>query len=142
MNGVTTWYLWDGDQLLAEYDGSGARTVRYAYAGGFAPAQVAYKDGASEDVYDVHTDHLDTPRLLTDDAGTVVWRDAHEAFGKAHLDAGNTVTFNVRFPGQYFDVESGLHYNRFRTYDPGIGRYIWPTRLGNSDQERGTLSAH
>ncbi len=132
VNGVTTWYLWDGDQLLAEYDGSGARTVRYAYAGGFAPMQVAYKDGAGEDVYDVHSDHLDTPRLLTDSAGTAVWREAHEAFGKAVLDPANTVTFNVRFPGQYFDAESGLHDNRFRTYDPGTGPYISADPIGQS----------
>jgi hypothetical protein len=42
VNAATTWYLWDGDQLLAEYNSSGERQVRYAYAGGFAPAQVAY----------------------------------------------------------------------------------------------------
>ncbi len=130
VNGVTTWYLWDGDQLLAEYDGSGARTVRYAYAGSFAPVQVAYKNSSGEDVYDVHSDHLDTPRLLTDSSGAVVWREAHEAFGKAVLDPANTVTFNVRFPGQYFDAESGLHDNRFRTYDPAIGRYVSVDPIG------------
>ena len=130
VNGVTTWYLWDGDQLLAEYDGAGARTTRYAYAGGFAPVQVAYPDGpGSEAVYDVHSDHLDTPRLLTDAASTVVWREAHEAFGKAYPDDDpdgdlTEIRFNVRFPGQYFDEESGLHYNRFRTYDPVTGRYL------------------
>ncbi len=128
----TTHYLWDGDRLLAEYDGSGVRQVRYAYAGGFAPTQVAYRDGASEDVYDVHSDHLDTPKLLTDDAGSVAWRAAHEAFGKAALDAGNTVTFNIRFPGQYFDLESGLHDNRFRYFDPAIGRYISGDPIGQA----------
>ncbi len=132
MNGVTTWYLWDGDQLLAEYDGSGARTVRYAYAGSFAPVQVAYKNSSGEDVYDVHSDHLDTPRLLTDSSGAVVWREAHEAFGKAVLDPANTVTFNVRFPGQYFDAESGLHDNRFRTFDPSTGRYISADPIGQA----------
>ncbi len=137
MNGVTTWYLWDGDQLLAEYDGSGARTVRYAYAGSFAPVQVAYTNGSAEDVYDVHSDHLDTPRLLTDSAGTVVWREAHEAFGKAHPDENpdgdaTAVMFNIRFPGQYFDAESGLHDNRIRSYDPGVGRYVAADPIGQS----------
>ncbi len=135
VNGVTTWYLWDGDQLLAEYDGSGARKVRYAYAGGFSPAQVAYMNGSAEDVYDVHSDHLDTPRLLTDSSGAVVWREAHEAFDKAYPDEnpdgdGTAVKFNLRFPGQYFDAESGLHDNRFRMYDPVTGRYISADPIG------------
>jgi RHS repeat-associated protein len=136
---TTTWYLWDGDQLLGEYDTSGTRDVRYAYAGGFAPMQVAYNDGG-ETVYDVHTDHLDTPRLLTDAAQTVVWRASHEAFGHVPATAldenpdgdGTSITFNVRFPGQYYDEETGLHYNRFRYYDPAIGRYISADPIGQS----------
>jgi RHS repeat-associated protein len=122
---TVTHFLWDGDQLLAEYDDTGARQVRYAYAGGFAPVQVAY-GSPTETIYEVHTDHLDTPRMLTDVGGTVVWRAAYEAYGKIHLDPGNTLVedFNVRFPGQYYDGESGLHYNGFRYYDPGIGTYV------------------
>ena len=121
---ATIFYVWDGDQLLAEYDASGDRQVRYAYAKGFAPIQVAYANGAGENVYDVHSDHLDTPMVLTGASGAVAWRAAHEAFGKASLDAGNAVTFNIRFPGQYYDAESGLHYNRYRTMDAGTGRYL------------------
>jgi RHS repeat-associated protein len=136
--GATTWYLWDGDRLLGEYEGSG-RKVRYAYAQGFAPVQVAYKNGTSEDVYDVHSDDLDTPRLLTDSSGLPVWRASYEAFGRAHVSTdpdGSVVTppptfdFNIRFPGQYYDAESGLHDNRFRTYDPGTGRYISADPIG------------
>jgi RHS repeat-associated protein len=131
--GATTWYLWDGDQLLAEYNGSGVRQVRYAYAGdGFAPKQVAFGTPGSEAVYDVPTDQLDTPRLLTDASGVVVWRAAYEAFGRAHLDSGNTLVeaFNLRFPGQYFDDETGLHYNRHRYYSPELGRYISADPIG------------
>ena len=134
---TTTWYLWDGDRLLAEYDGAGDRQVRYAYAGGFAPIQVARKDGSGEDIYDVHSDPLDTPRLLTDSSGAAAWRASYEAYGKAALDGANTFPFNVRFPGQYYDAEtetagtgSGLHYNRFRYYDPAIGRYIEADPIG------------
>ena len=85
---VTTWYVWDGDQLLAEYDTSGDRQVRYAYAGGFAPLQVAYDDGSGgEDIYDVHSDHLDTPRMLTDASGGV--RLAREPRGVRQRGAGH-----------------------------------------------------
>lgn len=141
----TTWYLWDGDQLLAEYQETSStsadREVRYAYAGGFAPVQVAYGPAGSETIYDVHTDHLDTPRLLTDssDPQVPVWRAGYEAFGRAYVStdpdrnpatADPGIDFNIRFPGQYFDAETGLHYNRFRYYDPSIGRYISADPLG------------
>ena len=128
--GATTYYVWDGDQLLAEYSSTGTRQVRYAYAQGFTPAQAAYVNGSSENVYDVHSDHLDTPKLLTGASAAPVWRASHEAFGKAALAPGNAETFNLRFPGQYYDAETGLHYNRFRYYDPGVGRYISADPIG------------
>lgn len=109
-----------------EYDGTGTGAKRYAYAGGFAPLQMVEGAPGAETIYDVHTDHLDTPRMLTNQSTpnpTVVWKAAYEAFGEAHLDPANNVAgFTIRFPGQYFDAETGLHYNRFRHYDPAIGR--------------------
>jgi len=133
VSGVTTWYLWDGDQLLVEYDGTGTRAKRYAYGGGFAPLQVAEGAPGAETIYDVHTDHLDTPRMLTDSSGTPVWKAAYQAFGEAHLDPANTVAgFNIRFPGQYYDAETGLHYNRFRYYSPELGRYISADPIGQA----------
>ena len=128
--GITTWYVWDGDRLLAEYDASGSRTIRYAYAASFAPVEVAFRaTDTSERIHSVHSDHLDTPRLLTDATGEESWRASYRAFGSAIVDAdpdgdGQAVPdFNLRFPGQYFDGDTGLHYNRFRYYDPEIGRY-------------------
>jgi len=75
-----------------------------------------------------HRDHLNTPWLIADSAGTTVWRwDQGEPFGN---DVPNNnpsglgaFDFNLRFPGQYFDRETGLSYNGFRDYDAGIGRY-------------------
>jgi len=90
----------------------------------------------------VHTDHLGTPLAVTDTpanpaAAKVVWRATYEAFGKATVDEDPDgdqvpVSLNVRFPGQYFDAESGLHYNYFRTYDPATGRYLEPDPIGQS----------
>jgi RHS repeat-associated protein len=73
--------------------------------------------------------------MLTNGAGVAVWRSSHESFGKAVVDEdpdgdSNLVTFNVRFPGQYADAETGLHDNYFRTYDPAAGRYLSADPIG------------
>jgi len=140
VGGVTTWTVWDGDRLWGEFDGAGNRTRRYAYAGGFAPVQMVEPDGlGGEDVYAVHGDHMDTPFLVTDASGTPVWRAELAAFGEAavsadpDLDPGTVnpgVGFSIRFPGQDYDDETGLHYNRFRYYSPEIGRYISADPIG------------
>ncbi|MGH9894652.1 MAG: RHS domain-containing protein, partial [bacterium] len=74
-------------------------------------------------LYFIHTDHLGTPQVMTNDAQHVVWQADYTPFGEATL-AKENITFNLRFPGQYFDAESGLHYNYFRDYDPSLGRYV------------------
>ena len=92
-------------------------------------AAVPITVNAVKALYYIHVDHLNTPRLIADAAGTTVWKwDQAEPFGSnvANEDPdGNTVAFSYpqRFPGQYYDTETLLHYNYFRDYDPGIGRY-------------------
>jgi RHS repeat-associated protein len=130
VDGSDTWFLWSGDRLLEERDDTGALAVRYTYGVGYAPVQLRIADGVSgEDVYDVHSDHLDTPRRLTDASGVEVWEAEIAAFGEAFADPDpdgdlTEIELHVRFPGQYLDEETGLHYNRFRYYDPAVGRYI------------------
>jgi len=85
--------------------------------------------GSPGGIFYVHTDHLGTPHVLTDETGTVAWKAAYEPFGEARLIVA-TVDNNVRFPGQYYDEESGLHYNYFRTYDPSMGRYLESDPIG------------
>ncbi len=85
----------------------------------------------------LHSDHLATVRSGTDDTGKIVWRWDGDGFGGVAADGdpdgdGSNVTLNLRFPGQYFDAESGLHYNYFRFYDPGTGRYVSTDPLGQS----------
>ncbi len=83
----------------------------------------------------IHVDHLNTPRLATDNAQTTVWVWEGKAFGEtaANNDPdgdGNAVTINLRFPGQYYDAESDLYYNWNRYYDPTLGRYITSDPIG------------
>ncbi len=84
---------------------------------------------ATAGIYYYHNDHLGTPQTLTDENQTIVWQASYDPFGKATITTG-TVTNNIRFPGQYFDSETGLHYNYFRYYDPSTGRYISSDPIG------------
>jgi RHS repeat-associated protein len=74
--------------------------------------------------YWYHNDHLGTPQKLSTTSGSVVWSATYTSFGKATVDPSSTVANPLRFPGQYEDAETGLHYNRFRYYDSDVGRYI------------------
>ncbi len=76
----------------------------------------------------LHTDHLGTPRYATNDSGAQVWHWDSDAFGVGTPSGSATV--NLRFAGQYWDDESGLHYNWNRYYDPTTGRYISSDPIG------------
>ena len=125
VSGKTTLYFYDNDgRLLSEGDaGTGAVNREYIWLG---TKPVAYLAG--EQVYFIHTDNTETPQLLTNSQGSVVWTVQSYPFGKQSY-AGN-VTFNLRYPGQYFDEETGLHYNWHRYYDPNTGRYITSDPIG------------
>jgi RHS repeat-associated protein len=85
----------------------------------------------SGNVYYIHTDHLETPREITNEQNQTVWKNPPltEPFGNTPVDDdpdgdGQVFTFNLRFPGQYYDQETGTHYNYFRdNYLPDFGRY-------------------
>ncbi|WP_444894493.1 RHS repeat-associated core domain-containing protein [Microbulbifer sp. TRSA001] len=137
VDGTTTWFLWDGSQLIAEFEEDGGTTKliqRYDFfPGAYSPLQVADTNGT----YAVYSDHLDTPRLLINDDEKIIWRSSRTVFGETTVENdvdgdSQTVEFNNRFPGQYYDGESGLHYNYYRDYDPIIGRYIQSDPIGLS----------
>ena len=88
-------------------------------------------------VYDIHTDHLGTPRLVSDANGNSVWEWNATPFGETapnqnpgNSGAANDFVLNLRLPGQVFDQETGLHYNYYRDYDPLIGRYLQSDPIG------------
>ncbi|BCB27724.1 hypothetical protein SKTS_26100 [Sulfurimicrobium lacus] len=88
-------------------------------------------------VYYLHSDHLNTPRVVTDEQNRIVWRNdpLAEPFGTAAPEQdpdgdGVPFTLNLRFPGQYFDRETSLHYNYYRDYDPQTGAYKQSDLIG------------
>jgi RHS repeat-associated protein len=87
-----------------------------------------------EALYFISPDHLNTPRAVTDNNGNPVWTWASEPFGSMppnnNPSGAGAFTFNLRFPGQYFDQETGLHYNYYRDYDPSTDRYVQSDPIG------------
>jgi RHS repeat-associated protein len=126
---VTVFHYDLSDRLIAETDPSGNLKVEYVYLEGRPLAQIRHT-GPSEAAYYYHADHLGTPRMMTSGSGTVVWRVETDPFGNEIGTPLTTVENNLRFPGQYFDTETGLHQNYFRDYDPKTGRYIQADPLG------------
>lgn len=125
--GNTVHYVYGlGGKLYGEYDNSGALIREYVYLNGAPLAQV--DAGSPEVLTYLHTDHLATPRYGTNAGGSRVWTWDSGAFGKQA--ATGTATVNLRFPGQYFDAETGLHYNWNRYYNPATGRYVSSDPIG------------
>ena len=111
--------------IIAETDGAGQMLAEYIYLGDQLFAMIR----PGEAVYYYHNDHLGTPQVLTDASGNVAWKAAYAPFGKVQISV-SAVENNFRFPGQYFDSETGLSYNYRRTYDFNIGRYITADPIG------------
>jgi RHS repeat-associated protein len=136
-NGQTTYYLYDlQNRLLGEVDGvSGAMTHLYAYLPDRPIAKIDL-DGASPNLVYYHSDPVGTPLFITNSGGQVVWKAELLPFGEAYqinedVDGnGVHVVNNLRFPGQYYDAETGLHYNMARDYEPRVGRYIEADPIG------------
>jgi RHS repeat-associated protein len=76
------------------------------------------------------TDLVGTPSELIDEQGDIAWHTRTTLWGTTAWSAHSTTYTPLRFPGQYYDPETGLHYNYFRTYDPETGRYLTPDPLG------------
>jgi RHS repeat-associated protein len=86
-------------------------------------------------VYYVYADQLNAPRVIVNAADTLVWDWEGAPFGNTlpnqdPASTGIAFVYNLRFPGQYYDAESGLHYNMARDYNPSTGRYIESDPVG------------
>ena len=77
----------------------------------------------------LHTDHLGTPILATTKEGQTSWKAIAESFGSTQI-IGQDIEVSLRFPGQYFDAETGTYYNFHRDYRPNAGRYLQSDPIG------------
>jgi len=121
----STFFAWDDERLALEQ--SGDRETGHVYdPGSFVPlAQI--HDSA---VHHLHTDHLGTPLEASNDAGEITWQVSYRTWGSVVTEEITGIQQRLRFQGQYFDSETGLHYNRYRYYDPGPGRFISEDPIG------------
>jgi RHS repeat-associated protein len=131
----------DQDRLIAETTETGAPVRSYLWADATLLAQVEYTLNATTGLYTVsrellfELDHLGTPRQARLNTGTAVWRWESDGYGNTlpneDPDGNGQKTYvYLRFPGQYFDEESGLHYNWHRYYVPRLGRYLSSDPIG------------
>ncbi|MHC8303870.1 RHS repeat-associated core domain-containing protein [Pseudomonas sp. PB3P13] len=128
-DGQTTEFFWQGDNLVAESSKSHYRSYVYE-PGSFRPLAMLDGKGPKKACpFYYQLDHLGTPQELTDYSGEIVWSATYNAYGKVTdlvHGSGEQLDQPLRFQGQYFDTESGLHYNRHRYYYPNVGRYLTP----------------
>ncbi|MFL1553569.1 RHS repeat domain-containing protein, partial [Pseudomonas sp. D47] len=124
VDGITTEFFWQGDKLVAEHHADRHRSYIYE-PDSFRPLALLAGFGPQDtQPFHYQLDHLGTPQELTAPDGEIVWSAHYRAYGQiSRLDI-NKVDNPLRFQGQYFDQESGLHYNRHRYYNPDIGRYL------------------
>ena len=134
------YFLYNEEGLIAEADASGQLTKSYGYApqSSFTTNPLWMKSGngstgSAQAYYTYQNDHLGTPQKLLTQSGQTVWSATYDSYGNATIDPAYTIVNNLRYPGQYYDQETGLHYNWMRYYDPrtvGGGRYITSDPIG------------
>ncbi|MET9440134.1 RHS repeat-associated core domain-containing protein [Streptomyces sp. NPDC006610] len=132
-------FFWDADDLAEQTDGTvstswdwnGPTPVsqRVRQTGPVGPDTSQHE--IDERFYAIVTDLLGTPTELIDADGNIAWTQSTTLWGVPLEPAGDRrVDCPLRFPGQYFDAETGLHYNHHRYYEPGTARYLSPDPLG------------
>ncbi len=153
----TRWFYWQGDALAGEtvtrtaaslaplslFDTGGRikreqaqaalfhRMREYVYyPGTFRPLALLTQEGSLRESWHYHCDPNGAPVRLTSVCGEIVWAERTGAWGEKGQVFASRIDNPLRFQGQYFDPETGLHYNRYRYYDPAIAAYISQDPIG------------
>ncbi|MCG8971126.1 putative T7SS-secreted protein [Streptomyces sp. CL12-4] len=136
-----TRFTWDGMTLCEQTTVSGdlphAVALTWDHRGSFPLAQterILGRDAAQGEMdhrfFAIVTDLVGTPTELIDENGDTAWRTRSTLWGTTAWNRSSSAYTPLRFPGQYYDPETGLHYNLFRHYDPETARYLTPDPLG------------
>ncbi|MFJ4853698.1 RHS repeat-associated core domain-containing protein [Streptomyces sp. NPDC088730] len=131
-------FTWDGDTLCEQNTSTPGTPESVALTwdhDGVKPVtqverRLVDQSEVDQRFFAIITDLVGTPRELIDEQGEVVWHTRATLWGTTSWNRGADAYTPLRFPGQYFDPESGLHYNRHRHYDPETARYLSPDPLG------------
>ncbi|KVZ48062.1 RHS repeat-associated core domain-containing protein [Burkholderia ubonensis] len=139
MGQTRTAFYWDRDRLAAELGPDGQLRI-YVYPNAQAYLPFMFIDYPAEDAplesgqaYFVFCNQAGLPEWIEDAERRTVWRAAEiDPYGTIRVAAGNAIDYALRWPGHYFDGETSLHYNRFRSYCPALGRYLQSDPAGQS----------
>ncbi len=134
--GETTQYYWDDFRLAVEMRADDSiRLYIYVNERSLVPFLfVEYEDVDADPsdgkLFYVFTNQVGAPTEVEDAQGNTVWQADIDPYGVAFIDPGSKIKMPLRFPGHYHDEETGLHYNRYRYYDPQLGRYLQSDPIG------------
>jgi RHS repeat-associated protein len=129
-------YVYDeSGHILGEYDGTGNLIEETVWLGDIPVATLQPNGSGGINIFYVHTNHLNTPKKVTRPSdNALVWRIDQDPFGTAAPNQNpsglGNFSYNLRFPGQLYMLETGLNYNFMRDYDPTVGRYIESDPIG------------
>jgi RHS repeat-associated protein len=137
VNGTTTNFLYDGDQIIAEYDDGGVLQKKYIYGSGI-DEPIVMISGAN--TYYYNRDGLNSTSEITDNTGAVVEKYLYDVYGKTIIKdssdnvlAASAIGNRFGFTGRELDSETGLYYYRARMYSPELGRFLQTDPIGYFD---------
>ena len=134
LSAITLFNYDNNSQLIGEYRSTGASVEETLYLGSMPVATLLAGSGTGGTLYYIHADYRNTPRQIDNLSAQPVWAWTPTPFGENQPNQNpsglGTFTYNLRYPGQYYDSESGFNYNYFRDYDSVTGRYIESDPIG------------
>ena len=129
-----THFVWDGSRLLQEYTYKGCYTYIYTDQDSYEPLAQIFDNAKDETQYLAyfHNDQVGIPREMTDIHGNLLWYGEYTAWGRLKKDERvyKDAHQPFRLQNQYFDQETGLHYNLMRYYEPEAGRFVNQDPIG------------
>jgi RHS repeat-associated protein len=126
---ATTRFLYDGADIIAEYDGANALLRRYVHGPGVDEPLVQYDGAGTTSKKWLHADARGSIIALSDASGNVVAKNTYDPYGAPQ--AGNTGLF--QYTGQIWLAEAGLYHYKARAYHPGLGRFLQTDPIGYGD---------